>query len=80
MRIIPSATKRLYLPLKMSYVITLNIFIIYVEKCINKVRDHCKETGKHRRPACIIFNLRYKQENFIPVIMQNGSGYDFNLL
>ena len=25
-------------------------------------------------------NLRYKQQNFIPVIFHNGSGYDFNLL
>ena len=25
-------------------------------------------------------NLRYKQQNFIPVIFQNSSGYDFNLL
>ena len=25
-------------------------------------------------------NLRYKQQNFITVILHNGSGYDFNLL
>ena len=48
--------------------------------CINKVRDHCHETGKYRGPACKICNLRYKQQNFIPVIFHNGSGYDFNLL
>ena len=48
--------------------------------CINKVKDHCLETGKYRRPACRICNLRYKQQNFIPVIFHNGSGYDFNLL
>ena len=48
--------------------------------CINKVRDLCYETGKYRGPACKICNLRYKQQNFIPVIFQNGSGYDFNLL
>ena len=48
--------------------------------CINKVRDHCHETGKNRGPACKICNLRYKQQNFIPVIFHNGSGYDFNLL
>ena len=46
--------------------------------CINKVRDH--ETGKYRGPACNICNLRYNQQNFIPVIFHNGSGYDFNLL
>ena len=48
--------------------------------CINKVRDHCHETGKNRGPACIICNLRYKQQNFISVIFHNDSGYDFNLL
>ena len=48
--------------------------------CINKVRDHCHETGKYRGPACNICNPRYKQQNFIPVIFHNGSGYDFNLL
>ena len=47
---------------------------------INKVRDHCHETCKYRGPACKIYNLRYKQQNFIPVIFHNGSGYDFNLL
>ena len=35
---------------------------------------------KYRGPACKICNLRYKQQNFIPVIFHNGSGYDFNLL
>ena len=48
--------------------------------CINKVRDHCDETGKYRGPACRMCNLRYKQQNFIPLIFDNGSGYDFNLL
>ena len=37
-------------------------------------------TGKYRGPACKICNLRYKQQNFIPVIFHYGSGYDFNLL
>ena len=48
--------------------------------CFNKVRDHCHETGKYRGPACRLRNLRYKQQNFIPVIIHNASGYDFNLL
>ena len=48
--------------------------------CINKVRDHCHETGKYRGPACKICNLRYKQQNFIPLIFHNGSGYDCDLL
>ena len=47
---------------------------------INKVRDHFHETGKYRGPACRICSLRYKQQNSIPIIFHNGSGYDFNLL
>ena len=47
---------------------------------MNKVKDLCHETGKYRGPACRICNLRYKQQNFIPIIFHNGSGYDFNLL
>ena len=59
---------------------TNNIFHIFSKRCFTKVRDHCHETGKYRGPACKICNLRYKQQNFIPVIFHNGSGYDFNLL
>ena len=59
---------------------TNNICHICSKTCINKVRDHCHETGKNRGPACRICNLRYKQQNFIPIIFHNGSGYDFNLL
>ena len=59
---------------------TNNTCHICSKTCINKVRDHFHETGKYRGPACKICNLRYKQQNFIPVIFHNGSGYDFNLL
>ena len=59
---------------------TNNTCHICSKTCINKVRDHCHETGKYREPACKICNLRYKQQNCIPVIFHNGSGYDFNLL
>ena len=59
---------------------TNNTCLIYSKTCINKVRDHCNETGKYREPACRICNLRYRQQNFIPIIFHNGSGYDFNLL
>ena len=59
---------------------TDNTCHICSKTCINKVRDHCHETGKYRGPACKKCNLRYKQKNFIPVIFRNGSGYDFNLL
>ena len=59
---------------------TNNTYHICSKTCIKKVRDHCHETGKYRGTACKICNLRYKQQNFIPVIFHNGSGYDFNLL
>ena len=48
--------------------------------CISKLKDHFRETGKHRGPACKICKLRYKQQNIIPMIFHNGSVYDFNLL
>ena len=59
---------------------TNNTCHICSKTCINKVRDRCHETDKYRGPACRICNLRHKQQNFIPVIFHNGSGYDFNLL
>ena len=59
---------------------TNNTCHVCSKTCINKVRDHCHGTGKYRGPACKICNLRYKQQNFIPVLFHNGSGYDFNLL
>ena len=49
---------------------TNNTCHICSKTCINKVRDHCHETGKYRGPAFRICNLRYKQQNFIPVIFQ----------
>ena len=58
---------------------TNNTCHICSKTCINKVRDHCHETGKYRGPACKICNLRYEQQNFTPVILHNGSGYDFNI-
>ena len=59
---------------------TNNTCHIFKKTCINKVRHHCHETGKYRGPTCKICNLRCKQQNFIPVIFHNGSGYDLNLL
>ena len=59
---------------------TNNICHICSKTCTNKEKDRCHETGKYRGPACKICKLRYKEQNFIPVIFHNGSGYDFNLL
>ena len=55
---------------------TNNTCHICGKTCINKVRDHSRETGIYRGPACKICNLRYKQQNFIAVKFHNGSGYN----
>ena len=57
---------------------TNNTCHICSKTCINKVRDHCHENGKYRGSECRMYNLGYKQQNFIPIIFHNGSGYDFN--
>ena len=45
-----------------------------------KARDHCHYTGKYRDAAHSLCNLRYQEQRDIPVIMHNGSNYDFHLL
>ena len=50
------------------------------KNCVKKVREHCHQTSRYRRPACNICNLYYRHQNFIPLIFHNGKGYDFNLL
>ena len=42
-----------------------------------KVRDHCHYTGKYRRAAHYICNLRYKTPKEIPAVFDNGSTYDY---
>ena len=37
-------------------------FHICGKTCISKVRDHCRETGRNRGPACKMCNLRYSSE------------------
>ena len=50
-------------------------------KLFKKVRDHCPYTGKYRGAAAhSICNLRYKAQRDIPVIIHNGSNYDFHPL
>ena len=41
------------------------------KNCVNKVRDHCHQTGRYRGPACNICNLNYEHPNFIPEIFHN---------
>ena len=59
---------------------TNDICHICNKNCVNKVRDHCHQTGRYRSPACNISNLNCKHENFFLVLLHNGKGYDFNLL
>ena len=46
----------------------------------HKVRDHCHYTGKYRGAAHNICNLTYKIPKEIPVILHNGSTYDYHLI
>ena len=41
---------------------TNNTYHVCSKTCNKKVRDHCHETSKKRRPACKMCNLRYKQQ------------------
>ena len=45
-------------------------------KLYQKVRDHCHYTGKFRRAAHSICNLRYK----VPKEIHNGSTYDYHFI
>ena len=45
-----------------------------------RVRDHCHYTGKYRRAADNICNLRYKEIQVILVVFHNGSVYDYHLI
>ena len=43
----------------------------------HKVRDHCHYTGKFREAAHNICNLRNKVLKKIPIVLHNGSTYDY---
>ena len=49
-------------------------------KKYHRVKDHCHYTGKYRGAAHDICNLRYKTAKEIPVVFNNGSTYDHNLI
>ena len=48
-------------------------------KNYKKVRDHCHYIGKYRGAAHSLCNLRYQEQRDIPVILHNGTEYDFHL-
>ena len=45
-----------------------------------KVRGHDHYTGKFRGAAHSICNLRYKTQREIPVVINNGSNYDYHFI
>ena len=49
-------------------------------KLFQRVRDHCHYTGKLREAAHNICNLRYKVPKEIPVVIHNGSTYDYHFI
>ena len=49
-------------------------------KQYQKIRDHCHYTGKFRGAAHSICNLRYKAQQEIPVIIHNGSKYEYHFI
>ena len=50
------------------------------DKKQQKVRNHCRYTGKYRGAAHNICNLRYKLPKEIPVVFHNGSTYDYHFI
>ena len=49
-------------------------------KLYHKVRDNYHYTGKFRGAAHSICNLRYKTPKDIPVVLHNGSTYDYHYI
>ena len=45
-----------------------------------KVRDHCHYTEKYRGATHNICNLRYKIPKEIPIVVHNGSTYDYHFI
>ena len=50
------------------------------DKKHHKVRDHCHYSVKYRGAAHNICNLRYKIPKEIPIILHNGSTYDYHFI
>ena len=49
------------------------------ELCIDRVRDHCRLSGKFRGAGHEIYKLKYKVPKFFPVVFHNLSGYESHL-
>ena len=44
------------------------------------VRDHCHHTGKYRSATHSICNLKFNVPNEIPVVVNNGSNYNYHFI
>ena len=49
-------------------------------KKYHKVGDHCHYNEKYRGAAHSTCNLRYKTPKEIPVVLHNGSTYDYHFI
>ena len=45
-----------------------------------KVRNHCHYTGEYRGATKSICNLKYNVPKEIPIVIYNGSNYDYHLI
>ena len=73
--------KKIHLKQKVSYICKKGFSIEDDDnEKYYKVRHHCNFTGKYRKAAPDISNLRYKTPKEIPVVLQNGSTYDYDFI
>lgn len=62
--------------------------VLYISKKIQdtknkrcfEVKDDCHYNGKYRGAADSLCNLRYQEQRDVPVIIHNGSNYNFDLI
>ena len=45
-----------------------------------KFRDHCHDSGKYRGAAHSICNFKYSVPKEIPVVLHNGSNFDYHFI
>ena len=50
------------------------------DKKYHKVNDHCLYTGEYRGAAFSICNLKYSVPKNIPIVVHNGSNYDYHFI
>ena len=50
------------------------------DKKYRTVRDHCHYRGEYRAALHYICNLKYSLPERIPIVLHNGSDYDYHFL